>query len=37
MKLTKTKMKKKKYIDGFGMFKNIPSFKEEDEEHLEFW
>ncbi len=33
----KVEISKEKRIDGFGMFKNIPSFKEEKEEHGEFW
>ena len=28
---------KDKRIDGFGILKNAPSFKEDDEEHQEFW
>lgn len=28
---------KNKRIDGFGMFKNLPRFKEEREEHEDFW
>lgn len=30
-------IKKTKRINGLGMFKNIPSFKEEEELHKEFW
>ena len=26
-----------KRVDGFGIMKNIPSFKEDEEEHPEFW
>jgi len=28
---------KEKRMDGFGIMKNIPSFKEDKEEHKEFW
>lgn len=28
---------KEKRMDGFGIFKAIPSFKEDKEEHSEFW
>ena len=34
--LVKVDISKEKRINGFGMFKGIPSFKEDKEEHPEF-
>lgn len=33
----KIEVAKEKRVNGFGMFKGIPKFKEEKEEHEEFW
>ncbi len=35
--VVKLEISKERRINGFGMFKGIPSFKEEKEEHAEFW
>lgn len=35
--IVKVEILKEKRIDAFGMFKNIPKFREEKEEHGEFW
>lgn len=35
--VVKVEIYKEKRVDAFGMFKGIPKFKEEKEEHGEFW
>lgn len=35
--VVKIEIEKEKRINGFGMFKHIPQFKEDVEEHKEFW
>ena len=35
--IVKVEISKEKRVDAFGILKGKPSFKEEDEEHGEFW
>ena len=35
--IVKVEIIKEKRVDGFGLFKGIPSFKEEKEEHGDLW
>ena len=35
--IVKVEISKEKRIDGFGMFKGIPSYTKEKETHGEFW
>ena len=35
--LVKIDLSKEKRVDAFGIIKGMPSFKEDEEEHKEFW